>query len=65
MADETEYKGFRISLRLIGIAWCATIAKCDGASLLVNLDTPPRDTAVDAMTLALDVIDAAGGQSAH
>jgi hypothetical protein len=61
MADETEYKGFQISLRLIGNAWTATIEKRDGASLLVNLDTPPRDTAIDAMKLALDVIDAGGG----
>jgi len=61
MAEETEYKGFRISLRLIGSAWTATIEKRDGASLLVNLDTPPRDAAIDAMRLALDVIDAAGG----
>ena len=68
MADETEYKGFRISLRLRDSAWTATIEKCDGALLLLSLpgsnhvrmqsfDTPPEDSAVDAMKLALDVID--------
>lgn len=61
MAEATEYRGFRISVRMIGNAWTATIEKRDGASLIVNVDTPPRDTAIDAMRLALDVIDAAGG----
>ena len=72
MADETEYKGFGISLGLQGNGWTATIARRDGAPLLVNLpgsrnerrtqslDTPPQDTAVQAMRLALDMIDDGG-----
>ena len=65
VADETEYKGFRISLRLIGRAWTATIEKRDGTLLLVNLDTPPRDAAIDAMRLATLQEVSKLGQSPH
>jgi hypothetical protein len=60
MAEETEYKGFRISLRPQGNRWTATIEPRDRASFngpTVSVDVPPQGTAIDAMKLALDVID--------
>jgi hypothetical protein len=62
MAEETEYKGFRISLRLQGDGWTATIERRDSPSLhdpTVSVDIPPQGTAIDAMKLALDLIDSA------
>jgi hypothetical protein len=72
MADEAKYKGFNISIRPEGNGWTATIAKCDGGLLLLDLpgsskkdrkewiDTPRQDSAIEAMKLALDTIDAGG-----
>lgn len=71
MTRETEYKGFRIGLRLQDSAWIATIVKRDGASLRMSLpdsndcqkqslDTPPQDSAIDPMRRALNVIDTGG-----
>lgn len=59
----TEYKGFRISLRLQGYRWTATIERRDGLSFhdpTVSVDIPPQGTGIDAMKLALDVIDSVG-----
>src|SRR5581483_3691184 len=68
MAHETEYKGFRINLRLQHHAWTATIDKRDNTPLLVTMpggkgcrkqlvETPPQESAINAMRLALDEID--------
>lgn len=68
MAHETEYKGFRINLRLQRRAWTARIDKRDNTPLLVtvpgskecrkqSVETPPQESAINAMRLALDEID--------
>jgi hypothetical protein len=63
MAEETEYKGFKIGLRRQDNQWTATIERRDGPSLhapTLSVSVPPQDTAIDAMKLALDAIDIAG-----
>lgn len=71
MANETEYKGFTISLRLQNNEWTATNRKVRGAPLLVNLpsrngrhkqslDTSPQDSAIKAIRVPLDMIDCGG-----
>jgi hypothetical protein len=67
MAHQTEYKGFKINLRLQHHAWTATIEKRDSTPLLVtvpaskecrkqSVETPPQQSA-NAIRLALDEID--------
>lgn len=68
MMADTEYKQFRISLRPQRKGWTATIAKLDSALLFVNSPASEngpmqtvtialQETAIEAMKLALDLID--------